>query len=314
MGGLVLSRGPERLRFFSEGWGGAAQLRSLGLPQEPPSPIEIEWGPPRFSGALSVRDGTFLSPVAALPAVTRDAQVRRIAPAAGADRICLLMAAWNDHGYETRTRLARQLAGRGIASLLLLQPYYGPRRPHPDVHQPIATVADFALMGHAALEEGRALLGWAGERRYQPGVSGYSMGGNMAALISATVASPVATAPLAASHSPAPVYLDGVLRAGIAWEALGGENAAAPRLRDLLLMASALRVPPAPHTAHAVIVGARHDAYVPRSATEDLHHHWPGSELRWHGGGHATLLWLRMHRLADAVADSFARTFPVRRS
>ncbi|RPI22877.1 MAG: abhydrolase domain-containing 18, partial [Actinobacteria bacterium] len=273
-----------------------------------PDPVAIAWHGAQRTGPLLVRDGWFESP-APQPEASKRAALRLITPAGGGDRTCLLMAAWNDHTYATRTRLARALAARGIGSVVLHQPFYGPRRPDPAHGQPIRTVSDFMVMGRAALDEGRSLLRTLGDEGHRVGVSGYSMGGNMAALIAATVPFPVATAPLAASHSPAPVYLDGVLRHGIAWEALGGEEAAAGRLRRIMLTASVLRLPPPPHAAAAVIVAARSDGYVPREASDDLHRHWPGSVLRRVPGGHATLLWFHTETLATAVADAFLRTF-----
>jgi len=309
VGGVMVARGPRRLRFFTEGWGDEAVLDRLTLPSGDPDPIDVEWHEERSAGDLSVQDGAFDSPVRDLPEAAQRGDVRLIRPAAGSDHVCVLMAAWNDHDYRTRTRLARLLARRGIASALLRQPYYGPRRPDPAVHQPIARVEDFVRMGSAALGEGRSLLATFAAAGNLVGVSGYSMGGNMAALVSATTDMEMATAPLAASHSPAPVFLGGVLRGGIDWEALGGESRAAPRLEEVMLRASTLNVPPQPHTRHAVLVSARHDAYVPRAATEALHDHWPGSELRWAGGGHATLLWLRMAALAQAIEDSFRAAF-----
>jgi pimeloyl-ACP methyl ester carboxylesterase len=162
-------------------------------------------------------------------------------------------------------------------------------------------------MGSGAVAEGRALLATIREEGGSPGVSGYSMGGNVAALISATLPFPVASAPLAAAHSPAPVYLDGALRGGIDWEALGGEDEAAPRLRAFMLRASVQTVDPVEHTRHAVIVAADSDGYVPRQSTEILHDHWPGSELRWVRGGHASLFWFRKRLMVDAIADAFGR-------
>lgn len=311
LGGAILSHGPHRLRFFTEGWGPDHEIARMELPPPAaPAAIDIEWGDPLRHDGVAFVDGAFTSPATWLVGASRTARVRLVEPAGGSERVCLLMAAWNDHTYATRQRLAGDLAERQIACLLLQQPFYGLRRPDPDVHQPIRTVADFAAMGSAALEEGRALLAWLRDEGRSPGVSGYSMGGNMAALIAATVPFRIATAPLAASHSPSPVYLDGVLRAGIDWEALGGETASEDRLRRVMLQASVLRIEPPPHTRHAIIVAARRDAYVPRRAVIDLHDHWPGSELRWLPGGHATVLWFRRSALADAVADAFARTFP----
>jgi hypothetical protein len=215
------------------------------------------------------------------------------------------MAAWNDHGYDTRQHLASELLVHGIGSLLLEIPYYGTRRIVGGDEQPIPTVADFSRMGLGAVTEGRALLHHF-RPRYQMGISGYSMGGNIGALVGAAAGFPIAMAPLAASHSPGPVFLDGVISNGIVWEALGGRDQE-DRLRAALSSASVLQLPVPAWSAAAVMVAARSDGFIPSTAVAALHRHWAGSELRWRRGGHATLLWRQRSALAQAVADSFDR-------
>jgi hypothetical protein len=255
-----------------------------------------------------VTSGRFTSPAShLLPEPARIARVIRIEPPGTYRRTVVLMAAWNEHDPKQRLAIAERLADRRIASLILENPFYGDRRPDDVHHQPIRTVSDFFQMGVGAVTEGRALLATVRSEGRRPGVSGYSMGGNIAALVSARLPFPVATAPLAPSYSPAPVYLEGVLRGGIDWAALGGEEAAHPRLGALLLRASVLDSPAPPHARDAVLVAARADGYVPAAATRALHAHWPGSELRWAPGGHATLMWFRKAMLVTAIADSFER-------
>jgi dienelactone hydrolase len=308
LGGLIVSRGPKRLRFFSEGWGDEDLLASFELPAGDPDPVAVDWGPVAFHRGKVVTRGSFPSPAMdMLPDRAHRARVISVEPPRTTERTVVLMAAWNEHDPRARLDIANLLADRGIASLILENPYYGERRPYDGDQQPIRTVSDFFQMGAGAVAEGRALLAMVRDQDRRPGVAGYSMGGNVTALVSALVPFAVATAPLAPSYSPAPVYLDGVLRGGIDWSALGGETRACPRLRTLLLRASVLEVPAPPHAHHAVLVAARRDAYVPSEATEALHHHWPGSELRWTPDGHATLLWFRKSTLATAIWDSFTR-------
>ncbi len=288
---LLFRHGPASLKVFRNGWGDGNLIGTLAVTGEEPAPppIEITWDTPDVSGELVTTHGRFPSPADHLPAASRLAVVRKVEPADGAERLVVMMAAWNDHGYRTRTGLAERLAVRGITSVMLENPYYGTRRAWSD--PPIRTVADFAVMGRAAVQEGRALLDHFGSD-YDVGVTGYSMGGNIASLIGALMERPVAIAGLAASHSPGPVWLDGIITNMVDWKALGGRaNGNEERLRRELSGASVLAVPPHPHTAHAVIVGARDDGYIPPSAVEDLHAHWPGSELRWLPGGHATMIW-----------------------
>ncbi len=307
LGATILAGGPEHLRFFTDGWGDPAVLDGISVPTGPPLPIEIDWVSENVEDGIMIEVGIFESPVPDLPAHSRFGAVTRVSPSAGTDRMVVLMAAWNEHDARARLGIARRLARRGIGSLILENPYYGIRRPRDRGGQAIRTVADFFLMGMGAVAEGRALLATIRAAGLTPGVAGYSMGGNVAALISSTMPFPVATAPLAASYSPAPVYLDGALRGGIAWDALGGETHAEPRLRGMLLRASVLDRPAPDHAPCAVLVAARSDGYVPPEATRALRDHWPGSELRWVSGGHATLLWLHKGALARAVEASFER-------
>ena len=304
---VMVRRGPKRLRIFPAGWGDPKYLEQLGdtsTLQEPPPSLDISWSPTKHLGDRTIRDGRFAA-ITDLPAPAQTATVRMVEPPGGTDRLCLLMAAWNDHGYNTRQHLADELLTRGIGSLIIEIPYYGSRRIVPEDEQPIPTVADFARMGVGAVAEGRALLHHF-RAGYRMGVSGYSMGGNIGALVGAAAGFPVTMAPLAASHSPGPVFLDGVISNGIVWHALGGPDRAED-LRTALSSASVLSLPAPSWAAAAVMVAAESDGFITRSAVQRLHAHWPGSELRWRRGGHATLLWRQRAALAQAIADSFAR-------
>lgn len=321
LGALALERGPDRLRFFRDGWGEeSALLDAVILPSGDPQPADITWSAPSAREELRLATGVFDTGHVDLPGWARPARVFEIAPAEATGRVVVLMAAWNEHESKSRIALAVRLADAGIASWILEHPMYGTRRPGPPHHQPVRTVTDFMLMGRAAIEEGRALLAALEASGRRAGIAGYSMGGNLAALISATMPSPVATAPLAAPYSPAPVYLSGALRGGVDWEALRRDgNGAAPmtrpeveaRLGAIMDSASVLSLDAPRHAAAAVLVGARRDGYVPSSATTRLHRHWPGSELRWVAGGHATLLWARKRLLVQAIVDSFRRVHEV---
>jgi pimeloyl-ACP methyl ester carboxylesterase len=302
---LLFRYGPASLKVFRDGWGDERLIGLLGVTgtEPPPPPIRIGWDDERIDGETFIRDGTFVSPVPNLPEQSQRAHIRMISPHSPDGRLVVMMAAWNDHGYRTRQHLARRLTSHGVASVMLENPYYGSRRVRPD--PPIRTVAEFAVMGRAAVHEGRALLAHFGSG-FRVGVTGYSMGGNIAALVGALMDEPVAITALAASHSPGPVWLDGILADMVDWEALGGRsNGAADRLRRELTRASVLAVPPRPHTKRAVIVGARRDGYIPAQAVEALHAHWPGSELRWLPGGHATMILRQKDALVDAILDSF---------
>lgn len=301
----VFRLGPSTRAVFRDGWGDETLLAALdAADRRTHAPeISIDWGPERHENGLIIKDGSFPSPADHLPAASRLAEVRMIAPEVADGRLVVMMAAWNDHGFSTRSVLAAQLARYGVTTVMLENPYYGSRRVGQD--PPIRTVADFAVMGRAAVVEGWALTAHFAEDN-QVGVAGYSMGGNIAALVGALANHPTAIAALAASHSPAPVCLDGVIRNVIDWDALGGPGAAA-RLRREFSKATVLAIEPRPHTAAAIVVGGTRDGYIPRYAVEDLHAHWPGSQLRWLEAGHATMLWRHKPALMDAILASFER-------
>ena len=305
--GAVLARGPARLKFFTDGWGDEAALAPAPIADTVPVPLPIAWlSHETEKYGIEIDHGTFTSPSTLLPTRSQQGSVVSVNPPETTNRVVVLMPAWNEHDPRVRVAMAGHLARKGIRSIILENPYYGSRQPNPDSGQPIATVSDFMVMGSAAVIEARGILTWLHDEGWDVGVSGYSMGGNTAALVAATMPVPVATAPLAAAHSPSPVFLDGVLRAGIAWGALGGRSQEG-KLRSTLGAISVLNVEPAPHTAHAVVVRASRDGYIPAKAVEALADHWPGSELRVVRGGHATAIWYRKDQLTDAIVDSFDR-------
>lgn len=307
----ALARTPPQRRLFRRGWGDPEALEAYlaeattlsAIPE-----IPIRRGRDIRHDSLTWCDLSFESPGRFLPEPTRLARARWLRASQDGERLVILMAAWNGHGYTGRLPLARALAARGISSVMLEQPFYGERRPHPDEHQPLATVADFMWMGRAAVLEGRVLADHFRRRGHTVGVAGFSMGGNMAGYLAGSMPFPVAPALLGAPCSPAPVFLNGILRSTIDWEALGGSNAQTRRrLGDILRTADVVRFPAPAHTRAAVLVGATRDGYIPTSAVQAIHRHWPGSHLEWVHGGHAALLWFHRALLVESVVRSFDR-------
>ena len=307
----ALARTPPRKRVFRRGWGDPVALEEYLAEAAVAAPLPdlpVEEGQERTRDGLVGRALAFESPGRFLPPACVRARARLVGPAGGAERAVVLMASWNDHGYEGRRRLAADLAARGIASAMLEQPFYGERRADPADEQPITSVADFMWMGRSAVLEGRVLADWLRRRGYRVGVTGYSMGGNLAGFLAATMPFPVAAALLAAPFSPGPPFLHGILRHTIDWEAIGGDTPEVrQRLSEILHSASILRFPAPPHTRAAVLVAATRDGYVPTASTQAVHRHWPGSSLEWVNAGHGTLLWRNRDRLVDAVVRSFER-------
>ena len=307
---MVMRHLPTRQRIFRKGWGDPDLLaRNFEWARHIPPVHDVDpaWGATHTEDGLITREITFTSPCESLPDPIRTATARLLTGDPEPERLCLLMASWNDHDYRTRSGIGRLLLDEGIATVMLMQPFYGPRRMEAPQDQAIAHVADFGLMGRAAVLEGRALAAALRREGYRMGVSGYSMGGNIAAFVIASLPFPVAGAPLAAGASPAPAFLQGLLRGALDWEALGGEDAARDRLTEYLAAIDVTRFPAPPHTAAAVLLAATRDGYVPTAGPQAIHRHWQGSEMDWVNSGHAHLMRKRTNRLVGAIARSFDR-------
>ncbi len=285
----------SRSKLFPDGWG--------SLPSDAPAvrPLTVAWTKVSTRKDLEISDGRFISP-APLPPAAVQGTIRWLQPV-GSTAVCLLLAASNEEGFERREILARDLARQGVGSLILENPYYGSRRVH-EGNPPIRTVAELLIMGSAAMQEASGiLLGF--DSRYTVGVGGYSMGGNIAGLVAASFPKPLVAVLMAPSPSPASVFTEGLLADVVDWNALGGRSAAEPHLREVLDRASILAFPPPTRPDLAIIIGARGDGYIPAEAVESIHHHWPGSELRWAPGGHITLATVGRAHLVEALSDAF---------
>lgn len=311
LGAAVFLFDRRRTRAFPEGWGDRLTIELLAHPLDPGDPvdpIDIVWGRKDEHRGFRTTRGTFTSPVAELlPVGARAVPVELFEPGAGTDRTVVLLPAWNDHALEPRRRLARELALAGVGSAIFDIPLYGARRSTTGNEQAIRTVADFAVMFHGAVREARALVHVLAERSHV-GITGFGLGGTLAAHASAVVRLPVAVAPLAAAAGPGPFFLDGLTSRAVDWKALGG-SAAREELRAVLSGASVLDRAPLPHHASAVLVAGDTDGVVPPRATEELSAHWQGSEMRRVGAGHGTLRSRHRHLLVEAVVRSLERTF-----
>lgn len=319
MVGTLVAPRKASLRLFHAGWGDPdlyTYYRTVEARPPVDFDLDVRWDRIIADPAGGrIWDGRYVSLAEHLPDASRTARARLLIPAFGYRRLCLLMSAWNDHGFVDRAPLARRLAARGIATLMFENPYFGHRRPLDGTQHPVATAVDFAVMGYSTVDEGRALLRWLRDHGAPGqsddgatlGVAGFSMGGNIAGAISAMAPFPVATASLAGSYSPGPLFSDGVMERVVDWTALSDREDARDELVAFLSRMSVLNYPPPPHAASAVFLGGIADGFVPPRLVQDFHRHWPGSELRWTNEGHATLRLLRSPSLSRAVSDAFTR-------
>ena len=290
-------------RVFGEGWGDPDLIDALAVDvPEIPTEIAPEFGEERTTRGCSWVEGTFRSPERRLPEASQTARFVWAKPEDGFDATVVLLSAWDEHSLVPRLRMAPRLAQHGISSIVLENPLYGLRRPR--AGQVVTTVGDFAVMGRAVVEEARALMAWA-RPHGMVGVGGFSMGANTAALAGAAMPFPVAMGLLAPSHSPGPVWRDGVISGSVDIEALG--DGGLDRLADALSSVTVLGLPAPEHAAHAVIIAGRRDGYVPASTTEDLAAHWPEAEVRWKDAGHGTLIWFHRTEWVEAIVASFEK-------
>jgi dienelactone hydrolase len=224
----------------------------------------------------------------------------------------LILAATAEEGFTRRRFFAGPLLRRGIAALLLENPYYGKRRPRGQLGPALRTVADQFAMNSATVEEARALLTWLRTEGYQSvGATGYSQGGMMAAFAGALSPFAMAVIPRAAGASARPIFTETALAQTFDWNALAremnGKQRALEYFTACLEPVVVTRYPPPRAPELAVLLGARSDGFIPPDDVEKLHRHWEGSELRWLEAGHITGAVFHRSPHHRAVFDAFDR-------
>jgi dienelactone hydrolase len=314
-----------RASLFREGWGDPQALAFLTRPaptEEGEAPeLAIAWEKPSELGGIVRRAGSFTSPAAELlpdPA-TKLARIELLAPRSAMKHgelspdlpICLHLASSGEEGFMRRRMFAAPLVRRGIAALILENPFYGVRRPEGQRSYQLRSVVDQLAMSRATVREARALLGTFRARGHERlAVSGYSMGGSIAALTVTRCPFPVAAIPCAAGLSPAPVFVEGVLSEAIEWNALaeahGGVDEARAHLAELLDRAAAYLLT-APKPKAAILVAAKEDGFVAPRDVEALARAWPDAELRWLEGGHVSAYLSGQPAMRKAISDAIAK-------
>lgn len=300
-----------RSKLFSQGWGDEDLLahpeRLRAYLQNVPAP-SINWYRDNERRGLRVRDGSFASPLDLLPQQSAIAHVRAW-ERAGNDTACIVLAASRDEGYRVRERVFGPLVDRGLNLYFLENAFYGMRRLPTGPSLP--TVSDHILMTVATMCEAQALLAFLGERYPKRVVSGYSMGGHLAALTAAITREPVACAALATGASAGAVYTRGLLHWSVDFQRLASAYespaVARHRLDKLFLPADITQQPKPVRVDAAVIAGCKRDAYVLPSETERLHRYWEGSTLRWINSGHFSATLTCRKALCDCVAEAASK-------
>ncbi len=306
------ARGP---RFFADGWGDRElcdTMDPIALAGRKIPLVPVTLGRARRAHGGFLFEGSFESPESRLPECARTARIRMLLPDGDPRAVMVHLAASGDQGFALRLRFAAPLLPRGIGAIVLENAYYGSRRPPAQVGPALRSISDLHLMGAATFLEGRALLRWVRDTLGVPlaGVTGFSMGGQMAAMVGAATPFPVAIVPIAATCSPDSALRDGVLRHVAHWTALAGdgEDAEAARrtLCEHLARFSVTTLPAPVCTDAAVVVGASADGVVPPKEAIRIAEHW-GAELRWLPAGHVSAVLRHQGDMREAIADALDR-------
>ncbi len=282
-------------------------------------PIEIETRPaPSAIRGLVARELTFASPRSdlALPPGASTARVLHLsAGATGTTRsAAVVLAGSREEGYRLRQSIWSPLARDGVDVLLLENPYYGTRRARGQRSASLDTVADQLRMNVATVAEAAALVEWlAAGGCERIAVTGYSMGGAMAALTGTFVRRAIAVVPIAAGLSPAPIYTEGLLSRSVDFDAIGRDCGGVEHARDALAAvfdaASLAKAAPPVATEAAIVVACRRDGYVFAEQSEALAARW-NCELRFVDAGHVSAIFTGRGAMRGAVRDALAALTP----
>lgn len=306
---------------FRDGFGDTAYVDRL-LAADPlaesPLPIDVEWSlRQEIRGELVLRGGTFRSPSDALPSEVQHAHFRLLLPRvprpAHEQPVYVVLAASGEEGFARRTRIFTPMVRQtGIGVLLLENPYYGLRRPAGQKRADIRTVSDMILMNVAVIEEARSLLAWLGAQGHtRLGITGFSMGASVAAIVAARWEGHIATSIVCASRWASRGFTRGLLSRTIDFARLGRDAGSVEEARAKLVSyveSMDLHRHPLPRCLEAtVVVGAERDGYFAASDVRDLQELWQGCASVWLPTGHAGALVYHAEDLRRAAAGAMLR-------
>jgi dienelactone hydrolase len=251
--------------FFSRGFGSPDTLRQLQQLRTTRSlqaellqcKPHIEWRPDieTVGDGVSVQTLSFESPVQRLlPAESRIATALLVTPkqaksTSSSVPLVALMPPTADFTYAARLRiLAVPLAHRGIASLVPMIPFYAERKPAEQFRACLMSVSDLFALGAGVIGETSALFNVlaaataGGAHRFHAfGISGYSLGGYLAAQFACVSDRELACVPIVLPRSATSVFTRGVLSRIVDFAGGLRSDVIDPRRRQLILDAVDLR-------------------------------------------------------------------------
>lgn len=289
--------------------------------------------PVAASANLQVLEGSFGSPLkACLPEESVAVPFQAILPPGEPRAVVVICAGTGDESFLYRRKaLAEPLAKHGIASLLPMMPFYGPRRRHGQRLFYLTTFCDIMVQCYAGCSENMALLDWARMRwpRALLGITGMSHGAGATFATALFANHNLAVAPLLIPTSPA-VLATGSLEHELAFDALGAATLARPtgpsweEVRAIVVdtLETAVNpinnpeLPPHPprgaHIKCAVVVSALSDSFVlpewSSTAFERVREKMdPDAELHWVPGGHVSSFAVARWAFTGHILKSFDR-------
>lgn len=246
--------------FFHRGFGNPDTLRQLHtLRRERQAQAallshrpRLEWRDEDAGRDVRVQYLQFDSPAAhLLPAESRRSTFMLVTPAAAATAksnepvpLVCLMPPTADFTFAARQHfLGRPLAQRGIASLIPMIPFYAERKPPEQFRACLLTVSDLFSLGAGVVSETAGVFNvFCDERRFGAfGVSGYSLGGYLAAQVACVSDRPLACVPIVVPRSATAVFTRGVLSRVVDFAGDLRAEVLDPRRRQLILDAVDLR-------------------------------------------------------------------------
>lgn len=252
---------------------------------------------------VTVESLTFASPVHTDHEANNTVHCEYYRPAApGRYPGCIVLHILGGDFPLSRT-FATALAHRGVASLFVIMPYYGPRH---DPNSPVRMVSSDARQTVdgmiQAVKDIRVATAWLAEQPevdpHQLGIFGISLGGITAALAGEAEPRFTKICPVLAGGCVGAVLWDShephVVEARRRWEAAGGTRESLQSLIE--------KVDPATYAELArgrkiLMLNATHDEIIPRKCTELLWTDLGKPKIIWYDSGHITAMW----HIADAL-------------
>lgn len=244
-------------KFFTKGWGQPDTLKKIlrlrkllsvreSVPKYLPTHTQFTLTKEERQDGATLIDGYFASPLAEIlpdvcPPECARAHFQVVLPEVWpgpARPVVLQLAGTGDHFFwRRRTLMAKPLIKeRGVASILLENPYYGLRRPKDQLRSSLHYVSDLFVMGACLILESQILLKWAEQQGLGPlCCHGISMGGHMASLAASTWPKPISLVPCLAWTSASVTFCQGVMAQAINWKQLREQYESTSEYRTQIL-------------------------------------------------------------------------------